>query len=81
MQGPIKVSSETKERVRYAAALTGSSQAEVVRRAVDEYVERHGPELAKGIDQARLALSRGTNPTVAHILGVPEEQIDCIAGS
>jgi predicted transcriptional regulator len=80
MQGPIKVSQETKERVRYAAALTGSSQSELVSQAVDEYVARHGAELAEGINQARLALARGTNATVAHILGVPEEQIDRIAG-
>lgn len=80
MQGPIKVSAETLTRIRYAAALSGSAQAELVRCAVDEYVERHAAELAEGLGLARAALAGGTNVAVAYALGVPEEQIDRIAG-
>ncbi len=78
-QGPIKVSAETKEKVRYVAAMNGSTQADVVRDAVDEYVGHHGTELAEGISRARIALAKGTNATVAHVLGIPEEQVDQVA--
>jgi hypothetical protein len=40
-QSPIKVHEATKEKVRYAALMAGLKQAELVERAVDEYVERH----------------------------------------
>jgi hypothetical protein len=79
-QGPIKVSAPTKERVRYAAALAGLSQSELVERAVAEYVERHAGELFSGLEHARAALSRGLNASVAYALGVSEEDINRIAG-
>jgi len=79
VQGPIKVSSTTKERVRYAAALTGFSQAELVDRAVAEYVERHAGELYEGLQHAREALSRGVNASVAYALGVSEDDVNRIA--
>ncbi|MBA2311977.1 MAG: hypothetical protein H0V97_04150 [Actinobacteria bacterium] len=34
---PVKVSDRTKERVRFAAVLSGRSQADVIDAAVDEY--------------------------------------------
>jgi len=80
-QGPIKVSAPTKERVRYAAALAGLSQSELVERAVAEYVERHAGELFAGLEHAREALSRGLNASVAYALGVSEEDINRIAES
>lgn len=78
-QGPIKVSSSTKERVRYAAALAGLSQSELVEHAVTEYVERHASELFAGLQHAREALSRGLNASVAYALGVSEEDVNRIA--
>lgn len=80
-QGPIKVSAPTKERVRYAAALAGLSQSELVERAVAEYVERHAGDLFAGLEQAREALSRGLNASVAYALGVSEEDVNRIAGN
>ena len=46
---PIKVSAETKEQIRVAAALLNYGQAEFVGRAVDEYTRRHASELRAGI--------------------------------
>ena len=40
-QSPIKVSEATKERIRYIAALTDATQAQVVSQAVEEYAARH----------------------------------------
>lgn len=78
-QGAIKVSSLTKERVRYAAALAGLSQSELVDRAVTEYVERHAGELFAGLQHAREALSRGLNASVAYALGVSEDDVNRVA--
>ena len=58
-QSPIKVSSETKERIRYLAALTDTTQAQIVDRAVEEYAVRHADDVAKGIEHARLILAGG----------------------
>ena len=40
-QVPIKVNERTKDRIRYLAALTDATQAEIVNRAVSEYATRH----------------------------------------
>jgi hypothetical protein len=80
-QGPIKVSTSTKERVRYAAALAGLSQSELVERAVAEYVERHAGELFEGLEHARAALSRGLNASVAYALGISEEDVNRVAAN
>jgi len=58
-QAPIKVSGETKERIRYLAALSDATQAQIVDRAVTEYATRHADVLAKGIDRAREVLAGG----------------------
>lgn len=78
-QGPIKVSGQTKDRIRYAAAAIGLSQSELVDRAVTEYVERHAAELFVGLERARQALSRGLNASVAYALGVSEDEINRVA--
>ncbi|SRR6266566_4831099 len=78
-QGPIKVSRSTKDRVRYAAAVAGFSQSELVDRAVNEYVERHAGELFQGLERAREALSRGLNASVAYALGVSEDEVNRVA--
>jgi predicted transcriptional regulator len=79
-QAPIKVSEQTKERIRYLAALTDVTQAEVVDRAVEEYAARHADAIAAGIERARVVLAGGDVAIAAHLLNVPEEDIQRIAG-
>jgi predicted transcriptional regulator len=80
-QSPIKVSEQTKERIRYLAALADVTQAEIVHRAVEEYAARHADAIAEGIERARLVLAGGDVAIAAHLLGVPAEDIRRIAGS
>jgi predicted transcriptional regulator len=79
-QAPIKVSGQTKERIRYLAALTDVTQAEIVDRAVAEYAARHADVIQEGIERARLALAGGDVAIAAHLLNVPAEDIRWIAG-
>jgi len=79
-QAPIKVSGQTKERIRYLAALTDVTQAEIVDRAVEEYAARHADAVAEGIERARLVLAGGDAAIAAHLLDVPAEDIRRIAG-
>ncbi len=80
-QSPIKVSEQTKERVRYLAALSDVTQAEVVDRAVEEYAARHAEAIAEGIERARMVLSGGDAAIASHLLGVPAEDIQRVSGS
>jgi len=80
-QSPIKVSEQTKERIRYLAALTDVTQAEIVDRAVEEYAARHADAIAEGIERARLVLAGGDVAIASHLLGVPAEDIQRVAGS
>jgi hypothetical protein len=79
-QAPIKVSGATKERIRYLAALTDATQAEVVDHAVEEYAARHADLIAEGIERARHVLAGGDAAVAAHLLGAPVEDIRRIAG-
>lgn len=79
-QAPIKVSAQTKERIRYLAALTDMTQAEIVDRAVTEYAARHADLIQDGIERARLVLAGGDVAIAAHLLDVPAEDIQRIAG-
>jgi len=79
-QSPIKVSAATKERIRYIAALTDATQAEVVDRAVEEYAARHADAIAAGIDRARFVLAGGETAIAAHLLDVPVADIERVAG-
>jgi len=76
-QAPIKVSGETKEHICYLAALT---DAQVVDRAVEEYAARHADAINQGIERARLVLAGGDAAIAAHLLDVPAEDIQRIAG-
>jgi len=80
-QSPIKVSEQTKERIRYLAALADVTQAEIVNQAVEEYAARHADVIAEGIERARLVLAGGDVAIASHLLGVPAEDIQRIAGS
>lgn len=79
-QSPIKVNETTKERIRYIAALTGATQAEIVDRAVAEYAALHAAAIAAGIARARSVLADGENAIAAHLLDVPAEDIERVAG-
>jgi predicted transcriptional regulator len=79
-QSPIKVSEATKERIRYLAALTDATQAEVVDRAIREYAARHADAIATGIERARSVLAGGETAIAAHLLDVPVEDIERVAG-
>jgi hypothetical protein len=79
-QSPIKVHEATKEKVRYAALMAGLKQAELVERAVDEYVERHREDFAQRMEQAQEALLGGKNATLAYSLGVSEADVQRVGG-
>ena len=79
-QAPIKVHEATKEKVRYAASMTGLKQAEIVEQAVDEYVERHRAEFAARMERARQALLGGEAATLAYMSGVTEEDVARLGG-
>jgi predicted transcriptional regulator len=79
-QSPIKVSPQTKERIRYLAALTDTTQSQLVDRAIEEYTARHTDLIEKGIDAARSVLAIGDVAIAAHLLDVPDEAVRRIAG-
>lgn len=79
-QSPIKVSEETKQRIRYLAALTDTSQADVVDRAVQVYMVRHADLVEKGIDRARAVLAGGDAAIAAHLLDLPEDAVRRVSG-
>src|SRR5260370_1733280 len=78
-QSPIKVSEQTKERIRYLAALTDATQAEVVDHAVEEYAARHADVIEEGIERARFVLTGGDAATASHLLHAPLEVAPPIA--
>jgi hypothetical protein len=79
-QSPIKVHESTKEKVRYAALMSGLKQAELVERAVDEYVERHREEFGRRMERAREALLGGKASTLAYTAGVGEDDVARVGG-
>lgn len=79
-QAPIKVDEGTKERIRYLAALIDTTQADVVDRAVREFAVRHADLIEKGIDRARSVLRAGDSALAAHLLDVPVEAVERVAG-
>jgi predicted transcriptional regulator len=79
-QAPIKVSGATKERIRYLAALSDATQAEIVDRAVGEYAARHADDIREGIERAREVLAGGDVAIAAHLLDVPVEAIERVTG-
>lgn len=79
-QSPIKVHESTKEKVRYAASMTGLQQSEIVERAVDEYIERHRAHFAARIERARQALLGGDTAALAYMSGVTEADVARLGG-
>jgi hypothetical protein len=79
-QSPIKVSGDTTERIRYLAALSGMTQAEIVDQAVREFAARHADLVERGIDRARAVLAGGDARIAAHLLDVPVEDVQRVTG-
>lgn len=77
---PIKVHESTKEKVRYAALMAGLQQAQLVERAVDEYVERHREEFGQRMEHAREALLGGKASTLAYTTDVSQEDVARVGG-
>jgi hypothetical protein len=46
---PLRLPTETKEKVQLAAALLGLRQGELVKQAVDEYIAAHADELGQTV--------------------------------
>ncbi|MGP8181263.1 MAG: hypothetical protein ACLP1E_10865, partial [Acidimicrobiales bacterium] len=63
------------------AALTDTTQTQLVDRAIEEYTARHADLIEKGIDAARSVLAIGDVAIAAHLLDVPDEAVRRIAGS
>ena len=80
IQAPIKVNEQTKNRIRYLAALTDATQADIVDRAVSEYAVRHADDIAKGIERAREVLRGGDAVMAAHLLGESTETVELVSG-
>jgi len=80
-QAPIKVNKQTKERIRYVAALTDATQAEIVDRAVSEYAVRHADEIAAGMERARAVLASGDAAIAAYLLDESVEAVEGVAGT
>jgi hypothetical protein len=74
-QSPIKVHEATKEKIRYAASMTGLKQSELVEQAVDEYVERHRERFAERLERAREALLGGEASALAYASGVTGDDV------
>jgi hypothetical protein len=67
---PVKVSEQTKERLRIAAAVSGTSQGDILDAAVDEYISRHAQEFATGFKRAGAALFEGEEAHVAYLMSM-----------
>ena len=80
-QAPIKTTAETRERLRFLAPLLGTTQSDIVDRAVQEFAVPHADVINKGIDHARTVLAAGDAAIAAHILDVPVADVERISGS
>jgi predicted transcriptional regulator len=80
-QAPIKVNESTKDRIRYLAAVSNQTQAQIVEIAVREYAVRHADAVAKGLDRAREVLAGGDVAIAAAMLGESPDAVARIAGS
>lgn len=78
-QSPIKAYPATKERLRHAAGLVGCTQAELLDRAVEEYLANHREEFSDRLDAARSALLGDEHDAVAFALGVDRGAVDAVA--
>jgi hypothetical protein len=59
---PLKVSSDVKDLVRYAAAVFECTQAEFVEKAVAEYLREHEAEVSQRADLMRARIAELSEP-------------------
>ena len=80
-QAPIKVNENTKDRIRYLAAVSNLTQAQIVDVAVQEFAVRHADMIEKGLDHARSVLAGGDNESLAaFLLDMPRERVKRVSG-
>jgi hypothetical protein len=72
---PLKVSRQTKEKVRLGAAILACTQGEFVERAVAEYLEHHVEDMNRRVETAREALLGGDDEMVAYLLEVDADNV------
>ena len=81
-QAPIKVNETTKDRIRYLAAVSNLTQAQVVDVAVREFALRHSDMIEKGLDHARTVLAGGDDESLAaYLLDMPRERGKRVSGT
>jgi hypothetical protein len=80
-QAPVKAYPETKEKLRHAAGLIGCTQAELLDRMLEEFLETHREDFSERLDAARAALLGDPHDAVAFALGVERADIDAVAGA
>lgn len=80
-QSPIKVNGPTKERIRYLAAVIDTTQSDIVDRAVQEFAVRHADMIEKGLAHARSVLGAADAAVAAHVLDLPVEAVQGVAGT
>jgi hypothetical protein len=79
-QSPVKVYEHTKAKLRHAASVKGIAQAELLEKAVDEYVANHREDFAQLLGEAKAALLGGSDAAVAYALDLSEDEMAEIAG-
>lgn len=75
----LKVSRETKERVRLGAAILACTQGELVDRAVAEFLERHAEDIGTRFEGARRALLGTNADVIAYLLDADPDDVDRVA--
>jgi hypothetical protein len=78
-EAALKVSQQTKEKVRLGAAILACTQGELVDRAVAEFLERHAEEVNERVDGARKALLGGKDEVIAYLLEVDSDDVRRVA--
>jgi hypothetical protein len=71
----LKVSRQTKEKVRLGAAILACTQGELVERAVAEFLERHAEDLHRRVETARDALLGSEEDVIAYLLEVDPDDV------
>ncbi|HEY3578264.1 MAG TPA: hypothetical protein VGK68_09795 [Gaiellaceae bacterium] len=74
-ENALKVSRETKERVRLGAAILACTQGELIDRAIAEYLEHHAEDLQSRVESARRALLGTDADVIAYLLDVDSDEI------
>lgn len=74
-ENALKVSRETKERVRLGAAILACTQGELIDRAIAEYLEHHAEDLQSRVESARRALLGTDDDVIAYLLDVDSDEI------